>query len=98
MKKWTPPNHGDDSKYMHVRLRPPSMFSKMRTVDLGNGVKQVYGKIKGKDQWKAQNVMIPKKTYKTKKMKTHLATLGINVKNIKHMKSGGSSDYKHPAI
>jgi hypothetical protein len=98
MEKWKPPKHGSDSKFMHVRLRSPNMFSKMRTIDLGKGIKQVYGKLKGKDKWKAQNIMIPKSKFNNKSMKKHLNDLGINVTKIKPMKSGGSSDFKHPAV
>jgi len=107
MIKWKPPKHGDDSKYIHVRLRSPTMFTKMRTINLGDGVKQVYGKVKGKKQWRPQNIMIPVNkvtkrgsgiNIKTKKMKKHLSDLGIQTSKIKRMKTGGSADYVHPAI
>jgi len=99
-------DHGKESKLLHVRLRSPKQFSKMRTVDRGHGVKQVIGKVKGKDEWRAQNIMIPKAkarkhgnniSIKTKKMRQHLKDLGISVSKIKRMKSRGENDYKHPA-
>ena len=99
-------DHGDSSKYIHVRLRPPSQFSKMRTADIGNSLKQVYGKVKGKDQWKPQNIMIPKNKVeqkgnkivsRSKKLVSQLHQQGISISQIIHMKSRGSADYKHPA-
>jgi len=105
MKKWKAPKHGEKSEYIHVRLRPPSRFSRMRTIKLGADLKQVYGKVKGKNQWLPQNIMIPKSKVeqkgngiiiKTKKLKTELKSHGITSSNIKRMVSGGSSDYKHP--
>ena len=67
-----------------MRLRSPTMFSRMRTIDLGQGVKQVYGKVNNKKEWKPRNIMIPIKSVdrrgngisiKTKKMKVHLSDL-----------------------
>jgi len=98
-------NHGKDSKFIHIRIRHPGRFTKMRTIDLGNNVKQVLGKVKGKKQWLPQNVMIPKTkvkkhgdkvSIKTKKMRDHLRNLGISVSKIKRMKGRGENDYKHP--
>lgn len=99
-------DHGKKSKLLHIRLRSPKQFTKMRTVDRGQGIKQVIGKVKGKDEWRAQNIMIPKAkakkrgskiSIKTKKLRDHLKDLGLSVSKIKHMKSRGENDYKHPA-
>ena len=98
-------DHGEDSKYIHVRLRSPKIFSRMRTVDVGSGVKQVTGRIKKKKQWTAQNVMIPvdkvkkrgsKITVPSKKLKKHLKGLGINISKVERIKTRGVNDYKHP--
>ena len=106
MSKWKPPKHGDDSKYIHVRLRSPTTFSKMRTLELDGGLKQVYGKKKGSKDWKPQNIMIPKKavvirgnriSITSKKMRERLKKHGIRPTNIRKLKSGGSADYSHPA-
>ena len=106
MNKWKAPKHGDESKYIHIRLRSPSIFSKMRTASVGDGLKQVYGKVKGKDEWRPQNIMIPKNQVvpkgnclriKTNKIRRRLEQQGINEKNIIKMNSGGSADYKHPS-
>jgi hypothetical protein len=105
MSTWKPPKHGDDSKYVHIRLRSPNQFTKMRTIDIGHGCKQVYGKVKGKDKWVAQNIMIPIKdirkkgegiSMKNKKITKKLKKMGVTISRIHHMKSGGSADYKHP--
>jgi hypothetical protein len=107
VKKWKAPKHGDDSRYIHVRLRPPSYFTSMKTANVGNGLKQVYGKAKGCGQWLPQNVMIPKSSVvckgnglqiKTAKIKNRLTKMGIKPSLIKHMKTGGSADYRHPAL
>ena len=103
-KEWRPPKHGDKSKYIHIRLISPTAFAKgkFRTIDLGRGVKQVYGNIKGTKRWRAQNIMIPnvgaiqkgeRLTIKNKKLKTMLKEHNINLSKVKHMKSGGSADY-----
>lgn len=105
MNKWKPPKHGDASKYIHVRLRSPNQFSTMRTIDVGHGCKQVYGKIKGKNEWVPQNIMIPRNkvrrkgkgiSMKNKKITEKLKDMGITIKDISHMRSGGTADYKHP--
>jgi hypothetical protein len=104
IKKWSPPKHGDKSKYIHVRLKPPSMFTKkkFRTIDIGNGLKQVYGNVKDTKKWKAQNIMIPRSkviqrgerlTSKSVRLKNILKEHGINISKVKHMKTGGSADY-----
>ena len=98
--------HGKDGKYIHIRLRDPKQFVKMRTIDVGEGVKQVTGKVKKGKQWKPQNVMVPvtkvnnkngKLIAKSKKLKDHLKSLGISLSKAKRMKSRGANDYKHPA-
>ena len=106
--KWRPPKHGDKSKYIHIRLIPPTAFAKgtFRTIDLGGGLKQVYGNIKGTNRWKAQNIMIPrskieqrgtKLTTTNSKLKQRLKGHGIVLSKVKHLKTGGSADYVHPA-
>jgi len=97
--------HGKESKYIHIRLRAPETFSSMRTIDVGNGVKQVTGKVKNKKEWQPQNVMVPVNkvtktgngiTVKSKKLKDHLKHLGVKTSKITRMKSRGENDYKHP--
>jgi len=99
-------DHGPNSKLIHIRLRSPNQFTKMRTVDVGNGVKQVYGKVKGKDEWRPQNIMVPKTqvkkkgskvSIKSKNLQKHLRSLGISISKVKQMRSRGVNDYKHPA-
>ena len=99
-------DHGPNSKLIHIRLRSPNQFTKMRTVDLGDGIKQVYGKVKGKDEWRPQNVMVPKNKVKKKgssitiassNLKDRLKGLGISISKVKRMNSRGENDYKHPA-
>lgn len=103
-KKWNPPNHGDDSKYIHIRIRSPTRFSKMRTVSVGHGCKQVYGKLKGKDKWVPQNMMIPRTEIKKRKtgilisnqkIKDKLKEMHMNIRNVKKFKTGGSADYRY---
>ena len=105
--KWRPPKHGDKSKYIHIRLISPTVFVKgtFRTIDLGGGLKQVYGSIKGTNRWKAQNIMIPrskieqhgtKLTIKNSKLKQRLKGHGIILSKVKHLKTGGSADFVHP--
>jgi hypothetical protein len=104
--RWKAPKHGDDSRYIHVRLRPPSQFTSMKTANIGNGLKQIYGKSKTTKEWRSQNVMIPKSSVvckgnglviKTAKIKNRLIKMGIKPSLIKRMKTGGSADYTHPA-
>jgi hypothetical protein len=106
MRKWKAPKHGDESKYIHVRLRSPSGFDTMRTASIGDGLKQVYGKSKSKNEWRPQNIMIPRDKVsvsegflkvKTNKLKKRLEQQGINERSIIKMKSGGSADYRHPS-
>jgi len=98
--------HGKDGKYIHIRLRDPKNFSRMRTVDMGDGIKQVMGKVKNKQQWQPQNVMVPVKkidkkngqlSVKSKKLRNHLKHLGVSLSKVKRMKTRGENDYKHPA-
>ena len=103
MRKWKPPRHGKESKYIHIRLKPPSRFDRMRTVSIGDGLKQIRGRIKGTTRWEAQNIMLPRKAVsltgnrivvQSKKIKERLKRDGINISKIKHMTSGGSADYR----
>jgi len=98
-------DHGKDSKYIHVRFRHPDEFSRMRTIDLGNGVKEVFGKTKGGKKWLPQNIMIPTSkiskhgsriAVKSAKMREHLKKLNIKVSKIKRMKRRGENDYRCP--
>ena len=103
-KKAGHPKHGDNSKYIHIRLKSPTLFTKgkFRTIAIGDGLKQVYGSEKGKKKWMAQNMMIPKNkvvqhgdgiSIRSAKIKLRLKEHGIMMNRIKQMKTGGSADY-----
>lgn len=103
-RNWKPPHHGEKSKYVHVRLRAPSRYSKMRTTTVGHGCKQVYGKLKGKQKWEAQNIMIPKSLVSLSKDGVHISSpsvrkklkdMGLRISRIRKFKSGGSADYRY---
>ena len=98
------PKHGDKSRYIHIRLKSPTLFAKgkFRTIDIGDGLKQVYGNEKSKKKWTAQNMMIPKNkvvqhgagiSIRSVKLKSRLKEHGIMMNKIKQMKTGGSADY-----
>lgn len=102
--KWRPPKHGDKSKYIHIRLTSPTIYAegKFRTIDIGDGLKQVYGNVKRTKKWRAQNIMIPRSkviqhgntiSIRSAKIKLRLKEHGILVNKIKKMTPGGSADY-----
>lgn len=49
-----------------VRQENPDKYEKFRVKEITEGVKFVFGKVKGKDEWEVQSVIFDKEKFKTK--------------------------------
>jgi hypothetical protein len=66
-----------------VRQEDPDKYEKFRVKEVADGIKFVFGKLKGKDKWEVQSIIFDKDKFDKEKVKKWIKEHGFKLQAMK---------------
>jgi hypothetical protein len=64
---------------IRVRQKDPDRYEKFRVKEVADGIKFVFGKVKGKDDWEVQSIIFDKSKFDKEKVKKWIKEHGFKI-------------------